>query len=130
MIAVPRDERAATLLLGRYVGGDSPHQALRPLEVTEELLGMVVQLKRFFDLHHILMFGIVALFVALVMLLSLRLRRREVETMFHLGCSRGTIFVLQAAELCLLFALSAVLALLASQATVLAARTWIQTLTG
>ncbi len=130
VIAVPNDERGATLLLGRYVGEDSRYQAWRPLEVTEELLGMVIQLKRFFDVHHLLMSGVVALFVALVMLLSLRLRRAEVETMFHLGCSRGTLFMLQAAELAVLLLISAGLALVAAWITVQAARTWIQTLTG
>ncbi len=130
VIAIPRDTRAATLLLGRYVGDDAGAQALRPREVTEELLGMVIQLKRFFDVHHLLMSGVVVLFVALVMLLSLRLRRREVDTLFHLGCSRGTVAGLQAAELAILLTLAAALAVAAAQITVHGARAWIQTLTG
>ncbi len=130
LIAAPRDERAATLLLGRYVGDDAQFQALRPLEITEELLGMVIQLKRFFDAHHMIMAGVVTLFVVLVMLLSLRLRRREVETLFHLGCGRGTIMVLQAGELIILVVISGVLALATAWATAQAARSWIETLTG
>lgn len=130
LIAVPENDRARTLLLGRYVAENSPSQALRPLAIIEDLVGMVIQLKRFFDIHHLFMLGVVALFVGLVMLLSLRLRRQEVETMFHLGCSRGTIIAIQAAELLLLLALSTILALIASWLTVQAARTWIQTLTG
>ncbi len=130
ILAFPHDPRSGTLLLGRYVGEESRLQALRPREVTEELLGMVVQLKRFFDFHHALMFAVVGLFVALVMLLSLRLRKREAETLFHLGCSRGTLFTLQAAELLILLTVSAVLAGAASWTTVQAARTWVQTLSG
>jgi putative ABC transport system permease protein len=130
LIAVPRDERSATLLLGRYVALDSRYQALRPSVVVEELLGMVIQLKKFFDAQNFLMLAITALFISLVMLLSLRLRRQEMETLFHLGCSRGTMVILQAAELLILLCLSTALAVGTSQIALATARSWVQTLTG
>jgi putative ABC transport system permease protein len=39
------------------------------------------------------------LLLGLVILLSLKLRQREMETMFKLGCSRSTMALLQVAEL-------------------------------
>ena len=39
------------------------------------------------------------LFLTLVVMLSLRIRQREMETMFRIGCSRWMTFQLQAAEL-------------------------------
>ena len=46
--------------------------------------------------------------VALVILLSLRIRQREMETMFKLGCSRMTMFWLQVCELGLILTVSLV----------------------
>ena len=51
-----------------------------------------------------------ALLLALVVLLSLRLRRDEMETMFKIGCSRGRIFCLHAAELAMVAAAGLALA--------------------
>ena len=129
VIAVPLDDRAATLLLGRYLDRETGLQALRPAMVVDELLGMVVRLKRFFDAQHAVVLAITALLMALVMALSLRLRRREFETLHRLGCSRGTVAALQAAELCVLLLLGSLLALLAGAAAAPAARLWIRTLT-
>ena len=41
--------------------------------------------------------------LALVVLLSLRLRKREMDTMFRLGCSRDTIVSIQLAEMGIIF---------------------------
>ena len=62
-------------------------------------MGMLFEVKRFFDVNVVLVAVATTLFLLLVILLSLRLRQREMETMFKLGCSRLTIFRLQAAEL-------------------------------
>ena len=51
-----------------------------------------------------------ALLLALVILLSLRLRRREMEVLFRLGCSRGLMVRLQLVEWGTLLAASAGLA--------------------
>jgi putative ABC transport system permease protein len=130
IIAIPPDARSRSLLLGRYVAEDSPIQALRPIVVIEELLGMIVQLKRFFDVHHVVLLAVTSLFVCLVMLLSLRLRRREIQTLVHLGCSRPMLVALQATELSILLAASAVLAAGISALATIAATGWIHTLAG
>jgi putative ABC transport system permease protein len=110
VLAVPPDERSGVLLAGRYQGAEAPAQILTPVEVVRELMELVFRVKRFFDLGAVLIGTVTGLLIALVILLSLRLRRREMETMFKLGCSRFTIFRLQAAELSLVAAISLVLA--------------------
>ena len=48
IVVLPRDEKAGTILKGRYrVVADA--QVLEPIAVVDELLGTVFQVKRFFD---------------------------------------------------------------------------------
>lgn len=117
IIAVPTDERAATLLMGKYLAPDATAQIVNPAEVFEQLLGIVFQVKRLFDFSSLLLSVVTLLLLVLVIALSLRLRRREMETMFKLGCSRFTMVRLMAAELCLVLACSAILAGLATWGT-------------
>ena len=63
-----------------------------------------------FDGSFLLVIFSTGLFLTLVVLLSLRIRRAERETMFRLGCGRLTIFWLQVAELGILITLAATLA--------------------
>jgi putative ABC transport system permease protein len=76
------------------------------------MLGLVFKVKRFFDVNYALVAASTVLFLALTILLSLRLRRREMQTMFQLGCSRGTVFWLQASELLIVLAFSLIFALI------------------
>lgn len=116
-IAVPHDEKSEVLLLGRYGSADARAQILEPIDVVEELMEMVFKVRRFFDVTIVLVGASTALFLVLVVLLSLRLRRREMETMFKLGCSRLTIFWLQSAELAVILLVSFALALALASAT-------------
>ena len=70
---------------------------------------MVFRVKQFFDANAILIAISTALLLLLVVLLSLKLRQREMDTMFKLGCSRGTILLLQVGEMAIVFLVSAVL---------------------
>ncbi|RKX26673.1 MAG: hypothetical protein DRP45_02955 [Candidatus Zixiibacteriota bacterium] len=117
VIAVPHDEKSGVLLEGRYDTDKANAQLLRPVKVVEEMMGMVFKVKRIFDANVVLVAVSTALFMVLVILLSLRLRRREAVTMFHLGCSRMTIFRLQAAELIIVLLVSCMLAGLSALAT-------------
>ena len=104
IIVLPHDRKSATLLKARY-GLSETQRMLVPEEVVAELLGLVFQVKRFFDANFALITVSTALFLVLVVLLSRRIRKREMETMFKIGCSRLTVFWLQAAELLIVVAL-------------------------
>ena len=60
---------------------------------------------------------VTGLFLLLVVLLSVRLRRPEMETLFRLGCARGLIAKLVAMELLAIGGVSLALALIGAQAT-------------
>jgi putative ABC transport system permease protein len=109
IIVLPDSAKSATVLKGRY--SISPtEQMLVPLRVIEELMGIVFQVKRFFDANFALICLATLLFMGLVVMLSLRIRKREMETMFRIGCSRLTVFRLQVEELCIVLLISLALA--------------------
>lgn len=109
IIAIAPDEKSETLLIGRYQTGIDDAQVVVPETVVSELMSMVFRVKQFFDANAILIAVSTALLLLLVVLLSLKLRQREMDTMFKLGCSRGTIVMLQVTEMAIVFLVSAVL---------------------
>lgn len=100
ILVLPRDAKASTQLKGRYRVSKTA-QLLVPTEVVAEILGFVFRLKTFFDANAILVTVATILFLALIVALQLRVRRRELETLFKIGCARWTTFKLVATELLL-----------------------------
>lgn len=96
----PRDDKARTLLKGRYRVSDTA-QLLEPALVVAEMLGFVFKLKVFFDANAALVGVATVLFLALVVLLSLRVRQREMETLRKIGAARSFVLRLVATELAL-----------------------------
>jgi putative ABC transport system permease protein len=110
IIIVPRDTKSATILRGRYEDQKATVQLLVPKQVISETLDLVFRVKRFFDAQALLVGVATALLLALVVLLSLRLRRGEMETMFKIGCARMMIFWLHATEIVIVVVLGVVIA--------------------
>jgi putative ABC transport system permease protein len=108
IIAIAPDEKAETLLMGRYQRTDAGGQILVPQDVIRELMGLVFQLSQIFNASMLLVGFSTLCLLALVIALSLRLRQGEMQTMFRLGCSRLTIFQLLTSELAFIFLLSGV----------------------
>jgi putative ABC transport system permease protein len=98
VIAVPHDEKSGVLLMGRYEGEGEAARIVRPRVVIDDLLGTVFTVQGFV----VAALGLVALATlataALVFLLSLRLRRREIETIVKIGGSRLSVGALFASE--------------------------------
>ncbi|MCP5119337.1 MAG: ABC transporter permease [bacterium] len=98
IVAVPGNRRSATLLTGRYQASDEQRQIVRPVAVISELLSTVVTVENVV-MAALVVVGLATLATAmLVFMLSLRLRRREIETMVKIGGSRGRIAAVLAAE--------------------------------
>lgn len=109
VIAVPHDEKSGTILRGRYLQKDERQQILRPAEVIAGLLQTIFRIKNVLDAV-ILVVGLATVMaIVLVFTLSLRLRQREIQTIFKIGCSRLTIAKLLAAEILIIAAGSGVL---------------------
>ncbi len=110
IIAVPHDHRSATLLMGRFLAQDEPRQILQPTQVVDELLATILSVESFV-IAALALVGVATLATAaLVFLLSLRLRKRELETMFKIGGSRAAIGAIMATEIVSVFIAAMVLA--------------------
>ncbi len=106
VIAIPKDEKSAAILRGRYEVSEAGSQIIQPASVIEELLLEVFKVRNILNL----VFGLVtvATVIALILVfnLSLRLRQREMETNFKLGCCRTMIIRLIAAEVVTILVIS------------------------
>jgi putative ABC transport system permease protein len=112
IIALPHDEKAGAILRGRYVstGAEAEtQQILVPGEVIEGLLADIFRIKSVLDAVIVVVGMSTVLALVLVFALSLRLRQREIQTIFKLGCSRSTTARLLGAEIAIILAASALL---------------------
>jgi putative ABC transport system permease protein len=101
MLVFPRDARAHDQLLGDAVLAPDL-QAIRPVEVVRTVLDIVLRLRDGLLTYFALVAASTLLFFGLVVALTLRLRRAEIELMARLGCSRGMIAVLLGSEVALI----------------------------
>ncbi len=109
IIAVPQDEKSATILRGRYLSEQQNQQIVRPKQVIEDLLANIFQIKEFIDAVVFIVAFAMILAIFLIFSLSFRLRQKEISTIQHLGCSRGTVVQLLLAEISIIIIFSAVL---------------------
>jgi len=112
VIAVPRDDKSRTLLLGRYLGRDEPCQIEVPRAVMDDLIATVVRVRGYVIAVTLLLGCGTLLTICLVFMLSIRLRRRELATMEKIGCSRQLVASLIGSEAVLVFAVALGLAAL------------------
>jgi len=118
IIVVPETEKARVQILGRFQSSSADAQCIKPPEVIDELLSMVFRIEQLVWACSVAALAVTLLLLGLVLNLSLRLRATEMLTMFRLGCSRGTIWMLQTAEILVLLACASLLALTGSWLTV------------
>jgi putative ABC transport system permease protein len=109
MIAIPYDSKSGTLLRGRYLEASSSLQVVRPGEVIDTLIENIFRIRNVLDAVILLVGLATMLALVLVFALSLKLRQREMDTNFRLGCSRATIARLMVAELVIIAAISALI---------------------
>jgi putative ABC transport system permease protein len=119
VVVVPPDQKSSALLQGRYEGAEETAQIVRPDTVMGDLLATILTVETFVIAGAVIV-GIATLASAsLVFMLSLRLRRREIETLFKIGGSRPVIAAVMASEVAVVLLagvlLAAVLTLLTSQ---------------
>jgi putative ABC transport system permease protein len=110
VIAVPNDEKSGVILLGRYQGEEERSQIVRPTVVIRELLDTVFTVRSFVVAGILLVSAATLATAALVLLLSLRLRRREIETLVKIGGSRGRVAFLVLSEAVIVVLVGAALA--------------------
>jgi putative ABC transport system permease protein len=88
---------------------EETQQILRPDEVIDGLLQNIFRIKNVLDAVVSVVALATILAIVLVFALSLRLREREIQTIFKIGCSRLTIVKLLSAEILIIVAASSVM---------------------
>jgi len=99
IIAVPEDRKASTLLQGRYQSPEERSQILLPETVMDDLLDTILTVQNFVVAGAVVVGLATLASAALVFMLSLRLRRREIETLFKIGGSRAAVGAIMASEI-------------------------------
>jgi putative ABC transport system permease protein len=113
VIAVPDDAKAGTILRGRYLDGDAGYQLVVPETVIDGLLANIFRIKHMLDAVILVVGVATVLALILVFALSIRLRQREIHTVFRIGGSRLTIVRLLAAEIAIIVLFSGLLCMAA-----------------
>jgi putative ABC transport system permease protein len=110
VIALPKDGKSATLLQGKYLDEDERMQIVQPEQVMDELLETVLTVQKYVTAGALIV-GLSTLMTGvLVFLLSMRLRKSEMETMHRIGGDRLHIAGLIGAEIMMVLVAGTVLA--------------------
>ncbi len=109
-IVVPHDEKSKTILLGRYQEHPKNMQLIQPKMVVQELILSILRIKRTLDTIIVTVSLSTMMTIVLVFLLSIRLREKEIKTIFRLGCSRMATSGFIAAEIIIIGVVSVTLA--------------------
>ena len=109
VIVVPHDTKSGTLLQGRYLNKEEIHQTIKPREVIDGLLQNIFRIKNVLDTVISVVAIATIMAIVLVFALSLRLRQKEIQTIFKLGCRKATVVRLVSAEIFLIVLTSGVL---------------------
>jgi len=110
VVVVPKDRKSAIMLRGRYETEDSGVQILVPLNVINNLLETVFSVRDWIVLGSIGVIVAAAAIAALVFVLSIQLRRREIETIRKIGGPRRRLSAILMAEILLVISGSALMA--------------------
>jgi putative ABC transport system permease protein len=99
VLAVPNDRKSSIVLRGRYEAEGTAVQMLVPLRIINSLLETVFSVRDFIVLGSIGVAVATAAITALVFVLSIRLRRREIETIRKIGGPRRRLWAILSTEI-------------------------------
>ena len=108
VLVLPDDTKSAAMLRGRFLD-DANHQIIKPDDVIDGLMESIFRIKKVIDAVIVIVAIATLLTIVLVFILSLRIRRDEMDTIFRIGCSRMTTARLLAAEILIILVTSAML---------------------
>ena len=101
IIAAPKDRKSGILLRGRYEEEGTDVQMIVPSDVVSEVLETMFSVRDYVILGGIGVGVATLMTAALVFLLSIRLRRREIETIRKIGGSSRRLTAMLASEILL-----------------------------
>ncbi len=110
VIAVPKNARSGIMLRGRYEERTGPVQILVPIDIINELMETVLSVRDFVIMGSIGVGAATLATAVLVFLLSIRLRKKEIETIRKIGGNGRRLRAILASEIVLVITMSAVVA--------------------
>jgi putative ABC transport system permease protein len=110
VIVAPRDRKSGIVLRGRFGELEEPIQMVVPRQVVDELVETMFSIRNAVVLISLGLGAATIATTALVVALSIRLRRRELETMRRIGASPGRMRAILASEVVLVVTAGVVIA--------------------
>jgi putative ABC transport system permease protein len=112
ILFIPNDQKASTIIRGRFEAGEMEEQIVVPSLLVKKLLQSIFRIKQIFNTVFILVGVATFLILGLIVLLTLKLRKDELYTMFTIGSSRYKITEIVGFELLITVLLSLCVALI------------------
>ena len=126
ILLLPRNEKSATMLQSEIVNdAESVLQMIEPKNVVDQLVTRILKVKSLFDLATLTIIVVTILFLVLNIALSIRLRKREMVTMFKIGSGRFTILGLYFSEYLIIILTSLLIAMGLAFGTVSFLQEWV-----
>lgn len=125
VIAVPATYREEVMSLLTRLNLTRDLQAVRPTEKVQEILNILLDVKRIFDGFSVLVLVSTAAFMVLVVSLQIRQRRGERLILYRIGGGRYTVQALLGLEVLMLLLISLALAVLLSLGALAVIRAYI-----
>jgi len=110
VLAIPSDRKSGVILQGRYEAEDESSQIVKPKDVVTELLDTILTIQQFVIAAVVIIGSATVATAVLVFMLSARLRRRELLTLFKIGGARSTVTGLLLGEVLVVIVASIALA--------------------
>ncbi|MCA8943490.1 MAG: hypothetical protein KDB80_13080 [Planctomycetes bacterium] len=110
IVLLPATPKAATLTKSHWNAGTTGVQIVVPTEVVEALMQSVFRIKSLVDALAFLLGACTVVMTTVVIVLSLRLRAREIETLHRIGCGRRAVGWLCGLEILAIVVLAALVA--------------------
>ncbi len=111
IVALPSDQRSEALFRGRYESADDMSQVVPPITVMDELLDTILTVQSYVIVAVVVVGMSTLATAALVFILSLKLRQREIQTMIRIGGSRASIGSIVVSEIVVVLSTSVILAM-------------------
>jgi len=110
VIVQPRDTKARTMLFGEYLSPEDPAQVVRPGEVMDDMLSRILTVQSYIISIVAIVSCVTLAVIGLVIMLSIRLRKRELDTMTKMGCSRFAITAILGCQIVIVLGVSVIAA--------------------
>ncbi len=111
ILFVPKDIKSSTILRGRFEANELSEQITVPSTVVKKLLETIFRIKRIFNMVFILVGLATLIIISLIVILTLRLRKDELFTMFTIGSSKNKTAEIVGFELITMVSLSILISL-------------------